>query len=112
MAHVRAGAALVVLVIVTACSRPRDPIVVGEGMLILENQTNREWRDVLITVNHHYRGGTPSLAPGGRLNAPLRDFRTGFGQNFDRGRMSVFYVVVTAKDADGKDVKLEWGRPR
>ena len=79
-------------------------------MLTLENQTSKEWRDVLITVNDHFRGGTPKLAAGGRLNAPLRDFQTGFGQKFDRGRMSVFKVVVTAKEPDGKDVRLEWGR--
>lgn len=110
MDQVRA-AVIVVAALVGACSAPRDPIVIDEGMLTVENQTDREWRDVLITVNHHFRGGTRSLAPGGRLTAPLRDFKTGFGQNFDRGRMSVFRVVVTAKDADGKDVKLEWGRP-
>ena len=85
--------------------------MIEEGVLTLENQTDREWRDVLITVNHHFRGGTRSLAAGGRLTAPLRDFKTGFGQPYDRGRMSVFYVLVIAKDADGKDVKVEWGRP-
>ena len=85
--------------------------MIEEGVLTLENQTDREWRDVLITVNHHFRGGTRSLAPGGRLTAPLRDFKTGFGQPYDRGRMSVFYVLVTAKDREGKDVRLEWGRP-
>ena len=84
--------------------------MIDHGMLILENQTSREWRDVLITVNDHYRGGTRSLLPGGRLNAPLRDFRTGFGHNYDRGRMSVYKVVVTAKEPDGKDVRLEWNK--
>jgi hypothetical protein len=79
-------------------------------MLVLENQTSTEWRDVLITVNDHFRGGAPSLAPGGRLTAPLRDFQTGFGHKFDRGRMSVYKVVVTAKEVDGKDVRLHWGR--
>lgn len=103
--------AALAVVLVAACSMPRDPIIINEGMLILENQTAREWRDVLITVNDHFRGGTRSLAPGARLTAPLRDFQTGFGQKFDRGRMSVFKVVVTAKEPDGKDVKVEWGRP-
>lgn len=109
----RKQAAMTVLVIaitlIAGCSRPRDPIVISEGVLTLENQTSSEWRDVLITVNHHFRGGTKSLAPGGRLIAPLSDFRTGFGQPYDRGRMSVFKVVVTAKNAEGEDVTLEWG---
>jgi hypothetical protein len=99
---------VVVVLLAGACSSPRDPIVVDQGMLTLENQTTSEWRDVLITVNDHYRGGTQRLAPGGRLNAPLSDFRTGFGQKYDRGRMSVFKVVVTAKNAVGEDVRLEW----
>jgi hypothetical protein len=100
-----------IVLLVAGCRASRDPITIDEGMLTLQNQTSSEWRDVLITVNHHFRGGTGRLAPGGRLNAPLSEFRTGLGQKYDRGRMSVFYVVVTAKDASGKDVKLEWGRP-
>jgi hypothetical protein len=93
------------------CVAPRDPIIVSQGMLVLENQTTREWRDVRITVNDHFYGGVASLPPGGRLNAPLRDFETGFGQRFDRGRMSVFRVHVTAKDVDGKAVAVHWGKP-
>jgi hypothetical protein len=98
-----------VVVVAAGCSQRRDPIIINEGMLILENQTSSEWRDVLIVVNDHYRGGTRSLAPGARLTAPLRDFETGFGQKYDRGRMSVFKVVVTAKEPDGTGVTLEWG---
>jgi hypothetical protein len=94
----------------TACTKPRDPIVVSEGMLVLENQTRREWRDVRITVNDHFTGGAPSLLPGGLLTAPLRDFQTGFGQHFDRGRMSVFKVRVSATDIDGEPVALSWGK--
>jgi hypothetical protein len=111
LTRVIAALAVTAAVILSACSAPRDPIVINEGVLTLENRTDREWRDVVVTVNHHYRGGTPSLAAGGRLTAPLRDFKTGFGQPYDRGRMSVFYVVVTAKEPDGKDVRLEWGKP-
>jgi hypothetical protein len=103
-ARLLAAAALAML----ACSQPRDPIIVGEGMIVLENQTDREWRDVLLTVNDHFRGGTPKLLPGGRLNAPLRDFQTAFGQRFDRGRQSVFKVEVSATDASGAPVRLTW----
>jgi len=94
-----------------ACSERRDPIIVDEGMLVLENQTSSEWRNVRITVNHHFRGGVPVLAAGGRMNAPLTQFETGFGQRFDRWRMSVFKVEVTATGADGKPVTLDWNRP-
>lgn len=98
--------------VVPACSPPRDPIVVDEGMIIVENLTDQEWRTVRITVNHHFTGGVPALAPGGRINAPLSQFQTGLGQKFDRGRQSVFKVEVTARAADGNPVTLTWGADR
>jgi hypothetical protein len=103
------AAAILTFMLAGACSAPRDSIVVDEGMLTVENQTDQEWRNVRITVNHHFSGGVASLAPGGRLNAPLSQFQTGFGQKFDRGRQSVFKVEVTARAADGKTVTLTWG---
>jgi hypothetical protein len=92
-----------------ACSAPRDPIVVDEGTIDVENQTSRDWRNVVVRVNDHFTGGVPLLAASGHLNAPLGQFQTSFGQKFDRGRQSVFKVEVTATDADGKPVALTWG---
>jgi hypothetical protein len=97
------------LLAVTGCSSPRDAIVVDEGMITVENQTSTEWRNVRVTVNDHFSGGVASLAPGGRLNAPLSQFQTGLGQKFDRGRQSVYKVEVTATDPSGKPVTLTWG---
>lgn len=102
--------ALAGLVACAACDAPRESIVVDEGMIIVENQTPREWRSVRITVNDHFSGGVASLLPGGRLTAPLSDFQTGLGQKFDRGRQSVFKVEVSATDPDGTPVKLKWGQ--
>lgn len=108
----RARAAVAVaLALGLACAPARDPIAIHEGTLVLENQSSHEWRNVTITVNDHYRGGAPSLGPGGRLTAPLRDFQSGFGHRFDLLRMSVYRVRVTATDADGRPVVLDWGRP-
>jgi hypothetical protein len=108
------GAALpavaMIALMLVSCSRPQDPIVVGEGMLVLQNQTDQAWQNVVVTVNDHFRGGVPRLDPGGRLNAPLRDFQTAFGQRFDRGRQSVFKVEVAATDASGAPVRLTWNR--
>src|SRR5262245_63896585 len=56
---------------VSACTQRRDPIIVQEGMITLENQSSKGWRDVRITVNDHFVGGGPSLAAGGRMHAPL-----------------------------------------
>lgn len=94
--------------VLAGCSSPAEPIVVEEGTVVLLNATDRPWRDVIITVNDHFRGGTPALQPGGRLTAPLRDFQTAFGQKFDRSRQSVFKVEVSASDDRGEPVRLTW----
>jgi hypothetical protein len=103
--------ATIALALGFACTPAREPIAIHEGTLVLENQSSREWRNVTITVNDHFRGGAPSLAPGGRLTAPLRNFQTGFGHPFDLARMNVYRVRVTATDTDGRPVELAWGRP-
>jgi hypothetical protein len=109
--RVRETAALVSLAACLAsCVQVRDPIVVRDGMLVLENQTAREWRNVRVTINDHFTGGVPSLPAHGLLNAPLRDFQSGFGHRFDRGRMSVFKVRVVATDIDGRPIALSWGK--
>lgn len=95
--------------LVWACEAPRDPIVVDEGMVTVENMTTREWRNVRVTVNDHFSGSVASLLPGGRLTAPLSQFQTGLGQKFDRGRQSVYKIEVTATEPDGTPVSLTWG---
>lgn len=86
----------------------RDSIVVNRGTVAVENQTDSDWRNVVVTVNDHFHGGARSLGAGGRLDAPLSQLKTGHGQFFDRGRMSVKKVVVVATDASGRPVRLEW----
>jgi hypothetical protein len=111
---VRIAALLVGLGVFTiafaACSVPRDPIVIDEGTVDVENQTGRDWRNVTVRVNDHFTGGVASLAAGAHLNAQLSQFQTSFGQKFDRGRQSVFKIEVTATDADGKPVTVTWGQ--
>ena len=106
------GLVLAVLVLAAACDAPRDPIIVDEGIVTVENMTAREWRNVRVTVNDHFTGGTSVLEPGGRLTAPLSQFQTGLGQKFDRGRQSVFKVEVTATEPDGKAVHIKWDAER
>lgn len=95
-----------------ACSDARDPIVVEEGTVILENLTNDDWKSVRIVVNDHFNGGVPSLKAGQRVNAPLSQFQSGLGYRYDRGRMSVYKVEVTATDSRGQPVSLMWGEHR
>ena len=97
-------AALVLLAALAqpACAPPRDPIVLDEGTVIVENQTSRDWRDVVITVNDHFRGGAPRSCrrTADRAAGPVSDRRSVRGSI--AARQSVFKVEVTATDADGK----------
>ena len=78
-------------------------------MVTVVNQTDQDWKEVLITVNDHFRGFVPVLKAEGRANAPLSGFATGHGQRWS-ANMRVRTIDVTAKNADGTDVKLTWGR--
>lgn len=103
---------LAVLIAAAACESRREPIGVNEGMLFVENQTDQDWTDVVVTVNDHFAGGTPRVAAGSRMTAPLNDFKTAFGQGYDRSRQSVFKIDVKATDAAGQPVHLTWDGQR
>ena len=99
--------ALVVLLLAPACAPRPDPIRIRENVVIIQNQTSRDWRKVLITVNDHFRGGVPLLAANGQLNAPLSQFQTGYGRRYDFSRQRVLKVEVTATDTRGAPVHLQ-----
>ena len=54
-------------------------------MVTVLNQTEQDWKEVLITVNDHFRGFVPVLKADGRANAPLNQFTTGHGQRWATG---------------------------
>jgi hypothetical protein len=101
-------ALLALLLAQAACRSRPQPITVAENVVVVENRTSRDWRNVVITVNDHFRGGAATLAANGKLSAPLSQFQTGFGQRYDIGRR-VFKVEVTATDSAGNPVRLEYG---
>jgi hypothetical protein len=96
-----------------ACTgeEPR-PIRVGIDRITVINLTGTAWRDVDVWLNDHYRVQAPELAPGQRLEVPLRVFVAGFGQQFDPKKQIPFGIEVDAVGADGKPVKLVWGKGR
>ena len=74
--------------------------------MIVQNQTSRDWRNVIVTVNDHFRGGTPLLVAGAQLIAPLSQFQTAFGQRYDFSRQHVFKIEVAGTDSGGDAVQL------
>jgi len=104
-----AAAAFLTLALVgSGCSQELPPIRQQGSWIVVENQTKQPWRNVTVTINSYYRGGSAELAAGGRLEAPLANFETGFGQRFNTAREHVARVEVRATDADGKPVALDW----
>ena len=111
-AWIRVACAAACLTLAAACEARRDPITLEEGIITVENQTGSDWRDVRLVVNDYFGNQVPSLAAGARMNAVLNNMQTAFGQPFDRSRMSVYKIEVTATDAEGRPVKLTWGEDR
>ena len=103
------AAVLLCFALTAGCSEPPPPLGHAEGMVTLQNQTDQDWTNVLIVVNDHFRGLVPALKAEGRANAPLSQLTTGHGQRWNPGT-PVRTIDVTAKSADGTDVKLTWGR--
>ena len=90
------------------CGAELPPIRQHGSWLVIENQTKTPWRDVTVTLNAYYRGVSPALAAGGRLEATLAGFLTGLGQRFNTAREHVRRVEVRATDAAGRPVALDW----
>lgn len=76
--------------------------------IVVENQTTSPWTDVSVTINAYYRGVSPALGAGGRLEAPLAGFTTGLGQRFNTMKEYIRRVEVRATDASGNRVALDW----
>jgi hypothetical protein len=90
------------------CHTELPPIRQRAAWLVVENQTPSAWKDVSVTLNAYYRGQSPALAAGGRLEAPLANFVTGLGQRFNAAREHISRVEVRATDAAGQPVVLDW----
>lgn len=106
------AAGFVFVALAGACAPATDPISIRDNTVTIENRSSRDWTNVVVTVNDHFRGGASRVAAGGRLTAPLSQFQTGYGQRYQVERQPVFKVEVTAIDARGEPVRLEWGQPR
>jgi hypothetical protein len=102
-----------VLVGTPACSKEEpNPVRVGTDRVTVINLTDTAWRDVDVWLNDHYRGQARDLAPGQRLEMPLRNFVAAFGQHFDPKKQIPSGIEVDAVAANGKPVKIVWGKGR
>jgi hypothetical protein len=107
-------ALMVVVVAVARSCRPewRQPIVVGEGRVVVTNLTGKAWTGIEVWLNDYYRIQAPELLPDQRLDMPLRAFMGGYSRPFNAATQSVTGVEVTARAADGQRIRLTYGRVR
>jgi hypothetical protein len=101
------------LIGVQACNNEEPhPVRVGTDRVTVINLTDTAWRDVDVWLNDHYRVQQRDLAPGQRLEIPLGVFVAAFGQKFDPKKQVPSGIEVDAVAADGKPVKIVWGKGR
>ena len=101
-------AAAVVSTCSTGCYKaPEEPLKLEGNRITVSNVSPDEWTHVEIWLNQNFRMITPSIPAGGRFQATLDTFVTGFGQRFNFNRMQVKDVRLMAKLPDGKPVDLK-----
>ncbi len=105
--HIYRSLLVVLALLVAGCSGPPPPVLVEGGTVTVHNQTDQDWKNVLVTVNDHFRGGANELKAGGRMNAPLSQLTTGLGQKWTQGT-GVRKVHVKAEKPDGTALELTW----
>jgi len=101
------------LLVVSACGGEEpQPIVVASGRISVTNMTDTAWTDVEVWLNDYYRGQAPALAVGQRLDMPIDRFVAGYGQRFNPKKQSPYGVQVNARGANGKPIRIIWGKAR
>ena len=101
-------AAATVAVLSLGCYKaPEQPLKLEGNLITVSNVSADEWTHVEIWLNQNFRMITPSIPAGGRFQATLDTFVTGFGQRFNFKRMQVKEVRLMAKRPDGQPVDLK-----
>lgn len=94
-----------------ACEKRIDPIVVDQGLVIVNNRTTTAWSNVEIWLNDHYRVTVPRIEAGGRFTVRLENFSEAFARRFDPKRQSVTGIELRAQGADAA-VRVTWRAAR
>jgi hypothetical protein len=91
-----------------ACERTRPALNLDGNRLTIYNDTNEEWRDVEVILNHHFRIQPKNIEPDGIVQAPLDIFVAGYGQRFNFKTMQVTDLVLKAKRPDGEPFEVRY----
>jgi hypothetical protein len=86
---------------------PPDPLQLEGNRLTVDNRTAQNWLNVEIWLNRSFRVTTASIPAGGRFQAPLDGFVSGYFQRFDVRHMPIHDLTLSAKQPDGTPVELK-----
>jgi len=84
-----------------------EPLQLNGDVLMVENQSGRDWTNVEIWLNTYYRSTTSSIPAGARAQAPLDTFVDGYRRPFNVARTTPWSLRLTAKLPDGQTFELK-----
>jgi hypothetical protein len=84
-----------------------EPLLLKGDVLMVENQSGRDWTKVEIWLNTYYRATASSIPAGARAQAPLRTFFDGYRRPFDAARTTPRSLRLTAELPDGQTFELK-----
>ncbi len=91
------------------CSRPTRPALNLDGnRLTIYNNTDEEWRDVEVILNHHFRIQPDNIEPTGIVQAPLDVFVAGYGQRFNFKTMQITDLRLKAQRPNGEPIEVKY----
>jgi len=95
------------VIVTAACAKPRgEPLRLEGEILAAQNQTNEDWTDVEIWINRQFRVTAPKLLAGQVFRAPMKNFVTGYGQQFRFSQIQITDVRMKAKTPGGKPIEI------
>jgi hypothetical protein len=88
------------------CATPERPALnLDGGRLTIYNDTDEEWQDVEVRLNHHFRINPKNIPKDGVVQAPLDIFVAGYGQRFDFKTMQITDLRLTARRPNGDRIE-------
>ena len=94
---------------VTACAERTRPALNLDGTrLTIYNDTDEEWQDVEVILNHHFRIQPKNIEPAGIVQAPLDIFVAGYGQRFNFKTMQITDLRLKAKRPNGEPIEVRY----
>ncbi len=103
------AAAVVVLAGTWACTEKSRPALNLDGSrLTIFNDTDEEWQNVEVILNHHFRIQPKNIEPDGIVQAPLDIFVAGYGQRFNFKTMQITDLRLKAKRPNGEPIEVRY----